>query len=466
MYQTNFSKIFQPNVDTHISMAEILGAFSYALDLTQGQPKGHCIRVCWIGSHIGQAIGLNETQLWELYYTLLLKDLGCSSNAARICELYLADDHAIKHDYKLIDGRKANVLKFVLGRTASGAPLKQRIGALANIVKNGADIERSMIATRCSRGADIARRLRFSDSVADGIAGLDEHWDGSGLPAKLKGNEIPLYSRIALLAQVIDVFQMANGAEAACEEVESRAGGWFDPALCDAFLNNVNSDDFWIELNADDLDAKIFMLEPAQNIITVDEDYLDDIADAFGRVIDAKSPYTSGHSGRVGTYVEQICMHLGYDRANTRKLRRAAVLHDIGKLGVSNLILDKPAKLDNEEWKVMQSHAKHTADILSHITIFKDMAMIASAHHERLDGKGYPHGVNAEDICMDTRIITTCDFFDALTADRPYRAAMSVTKALDIMRAEIGSAVDAECFAALEAIVSDNKIETAQSEAV
>ncbi|MEO1169538.1 MAG: HD domain-containing phosphohydrolase [Pseudomonadota bacterium] len=455
MFQHKFDETFATETEAMVSFAEIVSAFSYALDLTQGQPKGHCIRCCWIGTHIGEALGLGKEQLWELYYTLLLKDLGCSSNAARICELYLADDHAIKRDYKLIDGKMHNVLRFVLARTGTDASLGERIGALGNVLKNGSKIERDIIETRCVRGADIARQLRFPEAVAEGIAGLDEHWDGSGLPNGIEGEAIPLYSRIALLSQVIDIFRMANGEEAACQEIRKRSGGWFDPDLCDAFGTVAEDPAFWAALEARDIERRVIALEPTQHMVIVDEDFLDDIAAAFGQVIDAKSPFTSGHSGRVAVYAAGVAERLGYDAPYVRKLSRAAALHDIGKLGISNLILDKPGKLTDEEWRVMRSHTHYTTAILGRISVFHDMAAMAGAHHERLDGKGYPHSLCADTIHMDTRIITICDYFDALTADRPYRAAMSVDKALDIIGAEVGGAIDASCFEALKAMVAE-----------
>ena len=133
-----------------------------------------------------------------------------------------------------------------------------------------------------------------------------------------------------------------------------------------------------------------------------------------------------------------------------RWLKRDALLHDVGKLGVSNSILDKAGKLDGEEWAAMQQHVAHTETILSRISAFEELVRMADAHHERLDGKGYPRGLSGDEICLETRIITTADIFDALTAERPNRAAMPVGKALAIMRESIGTAIDPDCFGALE----------------
>lgn len=438
---------------THdIPLAELLGAFSYALDLTEGQPAGHCIRSCWIGSHIGRHIGLAETGLRDLYYVLLLKDLGCSSNAARICQLYLADDRLVKRDYKLVGTGIRDALGFVLSHTGRAMPARARAGAIVNIVRNGPALVHELIETRCTRGADIARRLRFSDAVADSIFRLDEHWDGSGHPGGLRGQAIPLPARIALLAQVADVFHTNAGAEAALAEVRRRGGGWFDPALVAAFEQVARDPAFWRDLASPLLDAQVLALEPASATVTVDEAYLDDIAAAFGEVVDAKSPFTGGHSARVGGYACDVADRIGYDPARRSWLRRGALLHDVGKLGVSNTILDKPGKLDDAEWVLMRDHAARTQAILGRISAFEDLAPIAAAHHERLDGTGYPRRLGETAIPIETRIITIADFFDALTADRPYRAAMPVERALAIIGDAVGSAIDATCFEALKTV--------------
>jgi HD-GYP domain-containing protein (c-di-GMP phosphodiesterase class II) len=432
-----------------IRLAELVGALGYALDMTEGQPPGHGIRCCWVGMHIGREIGLDETELFDLYYTLLLKDLGCSSNAARICQLYLTDDLKFKHDFKKIDGGLPQALRFVLGHTGLKAGLAERFRAMLNIFQNGGEIARELIETRCQQGAEIARKMRFSEAVAAAIQNLDEHWDGGGKPVGVTGEAIPVYARIALMAQVIDVFQTGGGLAAARREVRERSGTWFDPALVAAFEQVATHPGFADMLASDEINVAVVALEPADRATPVDDDYLDDIAAGFAQVIDSKSPFTRGHSDRVTLFTDMIAEELGLAPARRRWLKRAALLHDIGKLGVSNAILDKPGKLDGAEWLAMQDHARHSESILSRIPVFADLAAVAGAHHERLDGKGYPRGLAGDAIALETRIITTADIFDALTADRPYRAAMPVSKALAIMSESLGSALDPACFEAL-----------------
>jgi putative nucleotidyltransferase with HDIG domain len=437
-----------------LKLAELIGALSHALDLTEGQPEGHGLRACWIGMHIGEAIGLDAETRWSLYYTLLLKDVGCSSNAARICELYLADDRAFKHDFKLVGTRPLDLLGFVASHSGAHAGWRRRLASLVNIARNADAIAQELIQTRCSRGADIARRLRFPEAVAQGIHSLDEHFDGSGRPQGHAGDAIPLASRIALLAQVIDVFQFAHGADAALVEARARAGSWFDPRLVDAFEAIARRPEFWQVLQGEGLEAAVNAIEPPGRSMPLDDDYLDDIAEAFGAVVDAKSPFTAGHSARVGQLTDALARELGMGDARRRWLRRAALLHDVGKLGVSNTILDKPGRLDADEWDAVKRHAEFTGQILGRISAFDELARIAAAHHEKLDGTGYPHGLAAQEIAMETRIITTADIFDAITADRPYRGPTPVDRALEIMRGHVGTALDPACFDALETVAA------------
>lgn len=188
-------------------LSEIIGALSYALDLTEGLPAGHCLRSCWIGMHIGRHFGLESETLSHLYYTLLLKDAGCSSNAARLFQIYGVDDRTLKHDFKSIDTDSLVELgKFVLSHTGIGKSLHQRVSKLLTLAEHGEDFARELVSTRCERGADIARQLGFEEEVALGVRYLDEHWNGKGKPFGLAGADIPVSARIALLAQVIEVF--------------------------------------------------------------------------------------------------------------------------------------------------------------------------------------------------------------------------------------------------------------------
>ena len=433
-----------------LRLSEIIGALSYALDLTEGQPPGHCLRGCWIGMHIGQMLGLDADALSDLYYTLLLKDTGCSSNAARLWELYGGDELITKRDFKQVDSQSLlQLARFVLRHAGPGEDLRARLRRLFNLYRNGEALATELVHTRCERGADIVRRLGFGEAVAAGIFSLDEHWNGKGRPQGLRGTAIPMHARIALLAQVVDVFNTVGGERSACAEVRRRVGSWFDPQVCRAFFAVSRSAPFWAGLRGQGLEERVWALEPAARTVLIDEDRLDSIAEAFADIIDAKSNFTYGHSQRVARYADAIAVELGMSAPRRRWLRRGALLHDIGKLGVSNGILDKPGRLDAEEWESVKKHARFTEDILLRVRVFGELAPIAGAHHERPDGTGYPKRLAGQAISLETRIITVADIFDAITAARPYRGAIPVEQALAMIERERDTAVDGQCLDAL-----------------
>ena len=432
-----------------IRIAELIGALSHALDLTGGQDPGHCIRTAHIGSAIGRRLGLSEQQLHDLYYTLMLKDLGCSANAMRMCELFDTDDTSFKRDFKRVDGTLPSLLRQVFRHAGRRRGTLARVAAVLKALRRGRHAA-ELVALRCNRGAEIAWQMRFSADVASGIRDLDEHFDGSGRPQGLKGEAIHLSARIALAAQILDVYQTHEGRAAALAEIRRRKGRWLDPKIADTLLALAAEPGLWDDLAAPDLEEKVLAAEPGQAVIFADDDYVDDIVEGFARVIDAKSPYTAGHSDRVAEFTDRIAVELGLPPAERRTLRRAALLHDIGKLGVSARVLNKPAKLDAEEWNEMRAHAVHSERILSRIPAFAELAEIGGAHHERLDGSGYPRGLKGDQISFATRIVATADVFEALTGERPYRPAISPVQALAMIRASQGDHHDPVCVDALE----------------
>jgi HD-GYP domain-containing protein (c-di-GMP phosphodiesterase class II) len=440
-----------PATPRQIALSEVLGALSYALDLTEGEPPGHAVRSCLIGMRLADEIGLDVPARSHLFYALLLKDAGCSANSARMAALFGAHDHRAKRTSKRVNwSGRFPAFVWAARTVAPGGSPRRRIDRLLAIKGEG-EVTRALMQARCDRGADIAYLLGFEAPTAEAIRALDEHWDGRGQPHGLRGEEIPLLGRILCLAQTVEIFHAAGGVDTAWAMAHRRSGGWFEPDLVDA-LGAIRRDGaFWRSLPEADLSP----WEPAEHMLEADEERLDAIAYAFAGVIDAKSPWTYRHSDRTCMVVLGLAAALGAEDDQLNDLRRAALLHDIGKLGVSNRILDKPGRLTTAEFAQIREHPIVTRRILERVPGFTPLAPVAAAHHERLDGSGYPHGLTAADLTMPMRMLAVADVYDALTSERPYRAAMRSEQALAIIRVEAPHALDQEAAAALASLAHE-----------
>lgn len=461
-----FSAVAEPVVQPQnpasqctISLAEILSALSFALDLTEGAVPGHALRSCVLGMRLAAELGLPADRRTSLYYALLLKDVGCSSNAARLCQIIGGgDERQIKFGIKLEDWSRTRPASSTLKLFWSSVlPEAGPVGRAMGILRIGLAQKRNnteLFTLRCDRGAHILRKLGLGDVAAEAVRGLDEHWDGSGYPEQRTGESIPLESRILAVAQHLDVFASERGTEKAIEVLRERSGRWFDPELVRGIEHLHRAGALWAQAVSDtpESDTRRAVLDLAPDQVDHPQAAdIDLICEAFADVVDAKSSFTFRHSLTVTEAARQIALRMGLSEESRQLVNRAALLHDIGKLRVPNSILDKPGKLNSAEWRVIQEHPQLTREILSRIASFSDLAAIAGAHHERLDGTGYPDLLTASQLPLEARIIAVADVYGALTEERPYRPALSHEQAMEIMSREIPYQLDADCCEALMA---------------
>jgi HD-GYP domain-containing protein (c-di-GMP phosphodiesterase class II) len=403
---------------------------------------------------VARVIGLPESQQQDLFYALLLKDAGCSSNADRMFQLFGGDDQAAKRgawqlDWRTLRGQASYALKF----TEPFSPIATRMKKLLALATGGRELGRSIYAIRCERGAEIAQALGFSEHTADAIRSMDEHWDGGGYPEGRRGTAIPLLGRIIGLAQVAEIFSEQGGPAEALTVVRDRRGRWFDPDLVNAFMSVAGDRRLWSQLTSPDLQEHVSAVEPQVMPFAVDEARLDRIATAFSWVVDAKSPFTYHHSERVAELATTIAECFSLPREERVRIKRAALLHDIGKLAVPNRILDKPDRLTDGEWEIVRLHPYYSYQILERVPVFGEFAFDASAHHERMDGRGYYRNLRGDQLSLCARILATADKFDALSADRPYRKGIPAERVHEMLSADAGFDLCPDCVAAAKTVV-------------
>ncbi len=439
--------------------SEVLSALSLALDRVEGQPEGHAVRSCFIGMTIAGRLGLTEDERSALFYALLLKDAGCSSNASRMSALFDADDLEAKRGVKTVDWTNLPRAALYAARTVSpDGSFWRKTERFLNFAIQGQGASRRLIQIRCERGAEITRLMGFPEETARAIRSLDEHWDGAGYPDGLRRDEIPLLARICGLAQTVEVFYTAHGPAEAEEVARIRRGRWFDPHLVNFFLAEARDGMLWESLAKVDLRHEVSRLEPADRVVVATPERLDLVSRAFAEIIDAKSPFTYKHSEGVAEVAVAIGERLGFDADARRDMLHAGLLHDIGKLGVSNRILDKPGRLTEAEFAEIKKHPRLTYDILSRITPFRGIADTAANHHEKLDGSGYHRGLTSDQLDLPSRVLAVADIYDALTQDRPYREALPKEKALKILGAESGEKLCPTSVAALGELAGEDSL--------
>ena len=448
-------------VSSPVTLAQLLSALSFALDLTEGARPGHSDRSCLLGMRIGKEIGLSDKELANLYYALLLKDIGCSSNSARIADTFVASDQEVKQNFRLVDRRRfgrpyREALTFLWKNVAPTASVWRRVRQMYRMVRTPGDLTAEVIGARCERGASILYKIGMDVETCAAVYSLDEHWDGQGLPDHLANLDIPILGRICAVAQHLDIFGTALGPAQALDSLSLRAGTWYDPTLVRAAQiidkRGMLWDSCMFNSSLDDLQSAVLSLDPNSSVALARGD-IDLVCSGFADVIDAKSPYLYRHS--IATTEAALLMShalgLGPDRVDI--VKRAALLHDLGMLAIPNMILDKAGPLSAQEQIAVHQHPLLTRQILSRVRAFQEVARVASNHHERLDGSGYPFRIAGEEIALESRIIAVADIFTALVGSRPYRHSLSPVEIKERLSHETPERLDGMCVDAVMSIL-------------
>lgn len=414
-----------------LRLAEVVAALSLATDLGTGQPLEHALRTCLLSLELARRSGVAEDQLVDVYYLALLRFLGCTADAAETAAAAGGDDIGfIAAMGPAWMGSTTEQARTMIGATAPDGPLLRRGRLLLAAIGDPQAAMRS-ISAHCEAGQMLSVRLGVSAGVTEALGLAFERWDGRGVPGRCSGAEVPPPVRVVVVGRDIELWTQLADLDTAVEVIRDRAGKAYDPDVVAAFvsdprgvLETVRTGDAWQAT----LDAEP---TPWQR---VHDDRLDQALAAFGAFSDLKSPWTRGHSPGVAALAEGAASSAGLDPAECVAVRRAGLVHDLGRVGVANGVWDHPGPLTVEGRERVRLHAYLTERILSRSRRLAPLARLCGCHHERADGSGYHRGATSGDLTVAERVLAAADAYHAMTEARPHRPAMSPDEAAEELR--------------------------------
>ena len=435
---------------THARLAEIVGALSLGVDLGFGQPMEHVLRQCLIALRLAERMGLEERTRAAVYYTALLINVGCHTDAHEQAK-WFGDDIRLKSGKYDHDIRSMRAAAAGMRQLGAGRPPLHRFRVGLEFALSGHREVDNMIAHHAAIARTLGEQLELPDSVLESLGAAYEHWDGRGWPGELKGEQVPLPARISQVAEFVEVAHRVGGVDAARTVVRRGAGRQFDPQVArlledegEALLAGLEQVATW---------EAVIDGEPALAMVLSGERF-DAALTAVASFVDLKSPYTLGHATAVAELAAAAGSGLGLGEHEVRTLRRAGLVHDLGRLGVSNTIWDKPGPLGAGEWERVRLHPHITERMLRQSAALAPLGTIAVQHRERLDGSGYPRGLAGNAISRPARILAAADAYQAMSEPRPYRSPRPPEEAASELRADVkasrldGDAVEAVLAAA------------------
>jgi HD-GYP domain-containing protein (c-di-GMP phosphodiesterase class II)/DNA-binding CsgD family transcriptional regulator len=429
-----------------VRLAELVAALSLGVDLGFGQPMEHVLRECMIALRLADRIGLEEAERSTVYYTALLVNVGCHADAHEQAK-WFGDDIALRsgkyeHDYRSVRAAAAT-----MSLVGSGNPPLHRFRVGFEFAISGRHDFDGMIARHAALARALAERLGLPPAVQNAVGASYEQWDGKGWPAGLAGNAIPLAARLSQFAEFVEVAHRLGGNDAAVALAERSGGSQFDPAVSAALradpegiLGGLDSAHTW---------SAVIDAEPALRVTLTGDDF-DRALRAVADFVDLKSPYTLGHARAVAELAAATAEQLGLPAEDVQLMRRAGLVHDLGRLGVSNAIWDKPGPLGAGEWERVRLHPYLTERMLHQSEALAPLGAIAVQHRERLDGSGYPKGLSGGAITRPARILGAVDAYQSMREPRPHRAPLSAEQAAAELQADARAGkLDAEAVAAV-----------------
>jgi HD-GYP domain-containing protein (c-di-GMP phosphodiesterase class II) len=360
-----------------VRLAELIAAWSLATDLGLGLPQEHVLRQCRIALGLAERLGLDEADRAAVYYVAMLAWVGCTADSHELADQF-GDDLKLRADAHEVDLAGLPMVSFLLRRVGTGRPPLRRVGMAAALVATGGRGAAEAMTAHCQVAAAIARRLGLGPDVQEPLLHVLARWDGRGIPRGVSGEALPLAIRLVHVASIAEVHHRGGGVEAAIAVARERSGGQFDPRLVEAFadcasevLDGLAEESSW---------DSVIAAEPGlAKALAGDE--LDAALEAVADFGDLKSPWFTGHSRGVARLAAAAAQEAGLRGEAITELRRAALVHDLGRTGVPNTIWDKPGLLTDAERERVRLHPYYTERMLARSEALARLGAIAASHH-------------------------------------------------------------------------------------
>jgi HD-GYP domain-containing protein (c-di-GMP phosphodiesterase class II)/DNA-binding CsgD family transcriptional regulator len=432
-----------------IRLAELLGRLSLAFDIANDWPHGKAVRSTALAVELGARAGASKEELRDTYWVTLLGYLGGTGFAYEQGLVGEGNDRSVRNAMSMfaVEDPLGSALG-VLRRINPDASLARRLQVMARIFTDKAHVE-AFHRTLCETSTRLTEIVGAGPRIMTALDQLCERWDGRGGPGQVQGEAMALPMRLHQIAHIVEIAHHRDGRDAAAEVLRRRAGHHFDPRLAKLFL--AEQAPLFAALEDPHIFDRFLRIEP-DPVEWADEARTDDVVRALAIFTDLKCPIFLMHSTGVAALAERAATQMGLPADEIRTLRLAGLLHDIGRVSVPNSVWTHPGPLPWGAWERVRLAAYYTGRILGPIQPLSQVAEVASATYERLDGSGYPLARPAPSLTTAARVLAAADVAFAMTEDRPHRPALSPASiARELVAEAVGGRLDARAVDAVMA---------------
>lgn len=416
-----------PGVSSHLSVrsAEVIAALSVATDLATGQPVETALSSCVLAMRLAEQLGLSDADLHAVYFEALLRFVGCNGDIGTFAAL-VGDEIQLRRNVAPIDTSSpmevVRAIVTTVQQAYAGVSTHQLAWYITRALARGQGVMKEGLEAHCEAAQRLGARLGLDSRVIEALGQLYERWDGKGIPRGLKGEQVSVAVRAVTLAQDALLFTRMADLDAAVQIVRRRRGTIYDPNMVDVFVAHANP--LFSGLDDEAAWEQVLAMEPGRTAV-LSAGRFDEACQAIADFTDLKSPYLLGHSTRVSALAAAAAERAGLPSDDCIALRRAGLLHDVGRVGVSAGIWGKAGPLTSRDWDQVYQHPYYTERVLARSATLAKLGELAGTHHERLDGSGYHRRIPASLLGPSARILAAADAYCAMTEPRPYRDAMS-----------------------------------------